>query len=63
MPPNIPRDINWLFFNLANAESKIHTMTITLDTPLEQLTWVDIIEIKFKLRVDETTVRFWRVSS
>ena len=57
--------IKWLFFNPANVYSIVHGTTIPGHLSkgcLGELEWVDLIERKFNLQVDRTTVRFWTVS-
>ena len=62
---NPPRTVNWLFFNPANAKSKIWNIIIpshVLDTSVGNLEWVASLKRKFDFRTNEASIDFWTVN-
>ena len=59
------RNVNWLFFNPANADSTVWNVTIpghALDTSVGNLEWVANLKDNFKFRTNVANIKFWTVS-
>lgn len=60
------RTINWLFSNPANGKNEVIPTTLSSDS-LDRLVlwlvdWVATLEKRFKFRLEESTLEFWRVN-
>jgi len=57
--------LTWLFFDLKNAKSSVHSMTIPghalRTTTVEKLDWIGDFKLWFKFRVDMARIDFWTV--